>query len=207
MRVRVAVRAAIPIVWAAAMAAARWLDPWLAIGLAAAIMAAAVLATDGALIRRLVRPSMRSFVLGVTAAAAMIATTELLFPLSAASILMFGEKTAEIYARFLSGRATLAIIACIVPLVVAEEILWRGAFQESVQAQSQTVTVLISATVYAAAHAPFGSTLLVAVAFVCGIYWSALRGFSGNLFPSLIAHLAWDMALILVPLTSHSALR
>jgi membrane protease YdiL (CAAX protease family) len=45
-----------------------------------------------------------------------------------------------------------------------------------------------------------GSLLLVVVAFLCGLYWSALRAISRSLVPSLCAHLAWDVALIVFPL-------
>ena len=205
-RIQGAVRWAIPFVWAAGMFAASRFDPWAAIGIATSIMTAAVLVSDGAAIRRLLQPSWRSAGLAAIAATTMIGVTYLLFPQLVRSIPVLGDMSAEIYSRFLR-RDTPAVLSFVVPLVLAEEILWRGAFQEAIRTKSPGVAVMISATIYAVAHAPLGSALLVGIAFICGIYWAALRAVSGSLLPSLIAHLAWDVALIVVPLVGHSALR
>ncbi len=198
---RDSVRLAIPVVWAAGMFAAR-LDPWLAIGTAAAILVAAVLATDAARVGSLLRPTLRLLVIAVLAAATMAAVTALGFSALIRWMPSLGGMSADIYGSFIDRHTTPATLAFVVPLVLAEEILWRGAFQDAIRLRSQTASVLLAAAIYAAAHAPFGSPLLAVVAFVCGIYWSALRAASGSLVPSLVAHLAWDVTLILVPLVS-----
>jgi len=198
-RARDVVRLAIPVVWAAGMFAAR-LDPRLAIGTAAVLLVAAVLATDAARVAALLRPTLQLLLIAVIAAAVMIAVTDCSFSALIRWVPSLRGMSAEIYGRFLDRHATAATLAFVVPLVFAEELLWRGAFQDALPLRSQSATVLVAASVYAAAHAPFGSALLVVVAFVCGIYWSALRAASGSLVPSVVAHLAWDIALITVPL-------
>lgn len=200
-RGRDSVRLVIPVVWAAGMFAAR-VDPRLAIGTAAALLVAAVLATDAPRVAALLRPTLPLLVIAVLAAAVMVAVTDFSFVVLIRWMPSLRGLSAEIYGRFVDGHTMPATLAFVVPLVFAEEILWRGAFQDAFQLQSQTVRVLLAAAIYAAAHAPFGSALLVGVAFVCGIYWSALRAASRSLIPSLVAHLAWDVTLIIIPLVS-----
>ena len=196
-------RVAVPVVWAVAMLAARVFNPWIPIAVAAIGLSATVLSVDRQLMRELLRPALRPFVIGVAGAAVMIAATYLLFPLLSEAIPAIGTRTHDLYSLFLTGRPRSSVILFVIPIIVAEEILWRGAFQEWVATRFASTPFLIatlSAVTYAVAHAPFGSLLLVAIAFVCGLYWSAMRQISGSLLPSLIAHLAWDLALVLVPL-------
>ena len=200
-RARNSVRLAIPVVWAAGMFAAR-LDPRLAIGTAAALLVAAVLVTDASRVAALLRPTLQLLVIAVVAAAAMIAVTDFSFSALIRWMPSLRGMSAEIYGRFVERHTTPATLAFVVPLVFAEEILWRGALQDALPLRSQTAKVLLAAAIYAAAHAPFGSALLSVVAFVCAIYWSGLRAASGSLIPSLVAHLAWDVTLIIVPLVS-----
>jgi membrane protease YdiL (CAAX protease family) len=56
-----------------------------------------------------------------------------------------------------------------------------------------TAVVVLSAVAYAVAHAPIGSPLLVALALLCGLFWSALRAWTGSLVAPLVSHLLWDL--------------
>lgn len=187
---------AIPVLWALAMAAARFFDPLLTILVAAVTMAAFVLWRERAAMRELLRVTPRTAALGAAAAAAMVGVTYLASPLLIRWIPSIGIRAHEIYARFLVDRTAVVILAAVLPVIVAEEVLWRGEFQQGMGKWG----VVVTAATYAIAHAPLGSMLLVVVAFVCGLYWSALRAISGSLIPSLCAHVAWDIALIVFPL-------
>src|SRR5205085_4666074 len=101
------------------------------------------------------------------------------------------------------GRTPLRALVYVLPIVVAEEVIWRGAFEEWIGAR-RYATAFTCGIVYALAHASRGSVLLVLVAFICGVYWSLLREGSRSLAPSLIAHLMWDAAIVLAPLTVSS---
>lgn len=201
--IRSAVRWSVPVVWAGGMLAARSLDPWTAIPVAATILCTAILVTDGRRMRALLQPSPRLAGTALLAALVMLAATYLLFPLVVRSIPAIGERSVGIYAEFLSGRPLWMVIGFVVPLILAEEILWRGAFQEGMAMRQPVLRVVLCGVVYAASHAPLGSALLVGVAFLCGVYWAGIRAYSDSLVPSLTAHLVWDLALILVPLTTH----
>ena len=57
--------------------------------------------------------------------------------------------------------------------------------------------MFLAAVAYALAHAALGSPLLVVVALLCGIAWGALRTASKSLIPPLVAHLVWDVLVLL----------
>jgi len=187
---------AIPVLWALLMLATRFVDPLPVIFAGAVTMAAVVSWRDRVAMRPLLRVTPRIALLAFAATAVMLAATYLLFPVVVILILRVGTEAQIIYTYFLSQRTTLVAIACVAPVVVAEELLWRGAFQGSLGKAG----LFLAPVIYALAHAPAGSPLLVVVALVCGLYWSALRAISGSLIPSLCAHLVWDIALILFPL-------
>lgn len=188
---------AIPVLWSLVMLTARFGDPLTVIALSAVTMAAVFGWHDRMTLRPLLRVTPRLALLAFVAAVAMIAVTYLAFPLLVASIPRIGTETQLIYTRFLSHRTPLVLIAAVIPVVMAEEVLWRGVFQGSLARAS----MLTAAVAYGLAHAPAGSLLLMSVALVCGLYWSALRRISGSLIPSLCAHLVWDIALIAFPLS------
>lgn len=188
---------AIPLLWSLVMLAARFGDPLPVIALSAVTMAAVIGWHERTTLGPLLRVTPRIALLAVAAAVAMVAVTYLAYPLLATSIPRLGTETQAIYTRFLSHRTPLVLIAAVIPVVLAEEVLWRGVFQGSLV----RLSVLAAAVVYGVAHAPAGSLLLMSVALVCGLYWSALRRISGSLIPSLCAHLAWDILLIAFPLS------
>ena len=63
--------------------------------------------------------------------------------------------------------------------------------------------IALSACVYALAHVPLGSPVLVFAALACGLCWGALRAATSSLVPALVAHLLWDVVVLLwLPLVS-----
>ena len=57
--------------------------------------------------------------------------------------------------------------------------------------------VILAAVLYALVHAPLGSSVLVSVAFFCGLAWGALRATTASLVPTLVAYLLWDVLVLL----------
>ena len=193
---RTRVTAAIPIVWTLTMIAARFLDPLTVIFVASVTLATIVVVRDRQRMRQLWALTGRAVALGAVAAIAMVAFTYLSFPLLIRWVPSISAGASSIYARFLRGGSLPWFLCAVIPVVIAEEVLWRGKFQDS----AGRWRVVVAAAVYALAHIPLGSLLLVVVAFVCALYWSGLRQISGSLVPPLCAHLAWDIALIVFPL-------
>jgi membrane protease YdiL (CAAX protease family) len=77
--------------------------------------------------------------------------------------------------------------------------VWRGFVQSALRRRhGARAAVLLAAVLYALAHTPAGSTLLVALAFTCGLVWSAMRERTSGLAAPLMAHLLWDVVVMFV---------
>jgi membrane protease YdiL (CAAX protease family) len=191
------------VVWLAAAASTRLLGIWLAIGGAAVGLGGAVFVLDHAAARRSLQPSTRLALVGAGAGCLMAAATYLLYPVLARLSPLIASDTARLYASFRALPPVVASLA-LLPVIVGEELIWRGVVQtELVRRLGPSTGVILAALAYALAHAPLGSPLLVAVALLCGTVWGTLRAASGSLVPSLLAHLVWDVVVFLgLPLDS-----
>jgi membrane protease YdiL (CAAX protease family) len=186
------------VIWAAAAASADALGMWRALGGTAVGLGLFVAVLDVASVRAALRPTRAGVVAGAVAAAAMIAATYGLYALVSREAPGLANDTARLYARFDAGppawRASL-----LVPIVVGEEIVWRGLVQGALARRlGTTATVLVAALLYAAAHAPVGSSVLVLAALGCGLVWGGLRANTAGLAAPIIAHLVWDEVLLFI---------
>ena len=185
------------LVWLLAAAAARSLGIWNALGGAAVALGIAVLLFDRRSSTALLRPNLRLVLLGATAGAVMAVATYLIYPRLARRLPLVAPDVARLYVAFRVKSLVVAWVA-IVPVVIGEELVWRGVVQRSlVERFGAWGGVTLAAAVYAAVHLPLGSPLLVAVAFGCGLTWGALRATTGSLVPALVAHLLWDVLVLL----------
>ena len=185
------------VVWLAAAASTGPLGIWVAIGGTAAALGLAVLLFDRPASTALLQPSPRLVLLGAAAGGVMAAATYLLYPLLARILPFIATDTTQLYAAFRAPSLVVASLA-LVPVIVGEELVWRGVVQASlVQRLGAWGGVALAAVVYALVHAPLGSPVLVAVAFFCGLAWGTLRATTASLVPTLVAHLLWDVLVLL----------
>jgi membrane protease YdiL (CAAX protease family) len=191
------------VVWVIAAASTGPLGIWLAIGGTAIALGVAVLVFDRPAAGRLLEPSPRLVLLGAAAGGVMAAVTYLLYPVLARLAPFIATDTVRLYAAFRAPSLLIASIA-LAPVVFGEELVWRGVVQAAlVQRLRPWGGVTAAAAAYALAHAPLGSAVLVIVAFLCGLFWSALRATTSSLVPTLVAHLVWDLLVLLwLPLDS-----
>ena len=189
------------VVWFAAAASAGPFGICRAIGGAAVALGVAVLLFDRPASTALLQPSPRLVLLGATAGGLMVAATYLLYPVLARVVPFIASDTAQLYAAFRAPSLVVASVA-LVPVIVGEELVWRGTVQASlVQRLGAWRGVALAALAYALVHAPLGSPVLMVVAFFCGLAWGALRATTASLVPSLVAHLLWDvLVLVWLPL-------
>jgi hypothetical protein len=189
------------VVWLAAGACAELVGIWVAIGSAAIALGLAVLVFDHAASRRALRPSARLLAIGLAAGALMSVATYLAYPLVTQLFPFIATQTAFLYAAFRVPPALVAALV-LVPVIVGEELVWRGVTQAALVARfGRARGVLLAAFGYALAVAPLGSPVLVFVAFACGLVWGALREASHSLVAPLLAHLLWDLlVLVWLPL-------
>lgn len=186
------------IAWAAGAVGTHVVGMWVGISSVAALLGAVVVVQRRKVVASWLRPNPRSLALGVIAAIVMVSATYFLYAFLGGLLPVLREHTAKLYLVFQSTPSALAL--ALLPLVIlGEELVWRGAMQEALEARLGLVWgTLLTAGVYALAHAPVGSPLLTLLALACGLYWGALRAASGSLVAPLIAHLAWDAAVMVL---------
>ena len=183
--------------WLAAAASTGPLGIWVTIGGTAAALGLAVLLFDRPAATALLKPSPRLVLLGAAAGGVMAVATYLLYPLLARIFPFIATDTTQLYAAFRAPSLVVASVA-LVPVIVGEDLVWRGVVQASlVQRLGAWRGVAMAAVVYALVHAPLGSPVLVAVAFFCGLAWGTLRATTASLVPTLVAHLLWDVLVLL----------
>lgn len=189
--------------WLLAAVSTGTLGIWLAIGVAAVALGLAVLVFERPAPTALLRPSPRLVLLGATAGGVMAAATYLLHPVLARMLPAIAADTALLYSALRVPPPFIASVA-LVPVILGEELVWRGAVQGSLVRRLGTWWgVVLAAVVYALVHAPLGAPVLVGVALLCGLAWGTLRATTASLVPSLVAHLVWDMLVLLwLPLDS-----
>lgn len=148
----------------------------------------------------LLRPTGRLVGIGIGAAFVMLAATYGLFPLARHLVPPLQGQTTLLYASF--GPVTPSTLFLLPVVVVCEELIWRGVVQEALgRAYSRPGEFILTPLVYAAASVPAGSALLVLLALACGLYWCALRAWTRSLVPCLVAHVVWDvLVLVVLPL-------
>jgi membrane protease YdiL (CAAX protease family) len=185
------------LVWLAAAASTGWLGIWMAIGGAAVALGIAVLLFDRPALTTLLKPSLRLVLLGATAGGLMAAATYVIYPVLARVLPFIATDAARLYAAFRAPSAVLASVA-LGPVIVGEELVWRGVVQASlVRRLGSWGGVTLAALAYALAHASLGSPLLMAAALCCGLAWGILRVATASLVPTLVAHLLWDVLVLL----------
>jgi hypothetical protein len=188
-------------VWFVAAASTGALGIWNAMGGSAVALGLAVLLFGRPASTAWLRPSPRLILLGVTAGGLMAVATYLLYPLFVRALPFIATDASQLYAAFRAPSLVVASVA-LVPVVVGEELVWRGVVQSSlVERLGAWRGVALAAVVYALVHVPLGSYALVAAAFFCGLAWGALRVKTASLVPPLVAHLLWNvLVLICLPL-------
>lgn len=185
------------LVWLAASASTGPLGIWKAIGGAAVALGVAVLLLDRRASTALLRPSPGLVLLGAAAGGVMAAATYLLHPPLARLLPFVAADTARLYSAFRAPSAAVASMA-LVPVVIGEELVWRGVVQASlVHRLGARSGIALAAAAYALVHVPLGSPVLVAAAFSCGLAWGVLRATTASLVPALVAHLLWDALVLL----------
>ncbi len=184
------------VAWVAAAASARTFGIWPALGGVAIALGLAVLVLDRAA-RRTLRPTPSRILVGAAVGGLMAAATHLSYPVLTRLDPFVARDTALLYAAFRAPPGAIASIA-LAPVALGEELVWRGVVQAALGRRVGSAGgVALAACVYALAHAPLGSPILVLVAAACGLSWGALRAATGSLVPPLVAHLVWDVLVLL----------
>lgn len=167
------------------------------------ILTASALYSDPWYIERIKKDFSRSPVskiaIGLASAAVLFAVFEAGNLLSGLLIERAPSDIEAVY-RF-RGEASLVRIVMSIAFVIgpAEEIFWRGFIQNFLNERMRVFSaVLLSAVLYSAVHAASGNMMLLAAAFVCGIFWGTLYVWRKSILINVVSHTAWDLAAFVV---------
>lgn len=170
---------------------------WAPLAVLGPLLAAFVLFTEPQA-RELLRPSVRLLALGLAGAVVMTASTYALFGVFARLAPDLRLLTIGLYNELRAPSFTPAERAALVPLVAAaEEVVFRGlALPDGGKGAARAVAV--NALLVGATHLSSGNWLLALVAAICGSVWGTLRVVTRSCVPSIVTHVAWDLAILVV---------
>ena len=148
------------------------------------------------------RVTPRAVVIGLGAGMAMTALTYPIFQVAASLVPSLDTQVEVLYAGARSTTLARALGWTIV-IMLAEELLFRGSFPAALRPWlSELNSYGVSLLLYALAQGGTGSWIVMAMALVCGTFWSILRVYTGTLVAPLIAHFIWTPTVIfLYPVT------
>ena len=181
------------LVWSGCFLFITRLGTWAPLAILGPLLAGAALWRSPAA-RALVRPDVRLLALGLAGAAVMTAGTYGLFALLVPLCPGLHSLTASLYFTLRTPWFSPAERALLIPLVAAsEEIVFRG-----IALRSGARAVALNALIVGIAHLSSGNWLLALVAFICGAAWGGLRVATRSCVPSIVTHVLWDTAILVV---------
>lgn len=185
--------------WLASFAILLRLGTWTPFALAGPTLAALALRCDAAA-RALLRPSLGRCGVGLLAGLLMVAFTHAAFAL--VTPLWPATRTATVRLFELlhaGGHSSAAQAGLIAVIAVSEEIVFRGALAAPPiggSGRGASLRIVSLAAAYALATVTLGSPLLAVCAFGCGIVWGALRVATRSLLAPIVAHVIWDLGVL-----------
>ena len=141
-------------------------------------------------------PRLSDALLGVGSAVLLYGVFWVGDKLSAAVLPFASDQVDGIYG--LRDEASLVRIGLLLALVIApgEELYWRGLVQSAfVRRWGPVAGALAAVGAYAGVHLVAGNLMIVAAAAVAGAGWTALYAWRRRLWPVIISHVLWDLAI------------
>lgn len=81
----------------------------------------------------------------------------------------------------------------------AEEIFWRGMVQRVLSKRYDPVIGwILAALIYAVVHLWAANFILFMAALICGLFWGWIYMRFRSLWPAIISHAVWDVAIFLI---------
>lgn len=181
--------------WAAALSQYGEPNMYPLLGGYAALVSAVILGTD-ATTRSLLVFDRRSVGSGLAVAAVMVAGTHLSFALATA---LHPEIAADVQGDYAATdiAGNWSVVPMVMMIVIAEELLWRGALMEHL-GRTTTQKAALSVALYVAVQVVTGTWVIVALALVCGVLWTAQRLWARSLVSPLVTHLIWTPTVMVI---------
>ena len=194
--------------WLASFAALARIGSWAPFALAGAALAALSLSSDVAA-RALLRPSLPKAGVGLAAGLLMAALTHAAFAFVTPLLPEARTATVRLFGLLnVGGFSPAARAGLVIVIAACEEVIFRGALaglpggREDQRLhrvrRGDLAPIIPLAAGYALATATLGSLLLMVCAFGCGVVWGALRVATRSLVAPIVAHVVWDLAVLVV---------
>lgn len=191
-------------VWVACFWVLERTGNWLPFAFAGGALGVAVV-SSGAVPRALLRLQPGALLAGTLAGVAMVLATHLGYRLVASIWPSVVPATGELMSLLnVVGYPAWARTSLITTIAGSEELIFRGLLPVGSNAgglalpRERLLVIAALSLCYALATAPLGSALLVGCALVCGLIWAALRVATGSLLAPLLAHVLWDLGVLLL---------
>ena len=190
--------------WLGGFAWVHWKGSWGPLAVLAVLGAARLLLVHPGT-RRLFVPRRSTLALAAASTVAMVGATYALYGGLARVFPALPVATTELYGVLhAGGYGRISLAALVVIISACEEIVWRGRPLEEAELRSGTQPLTLAATeqvlwvalLYGACHLTSGSVLLALLAAACGLAWGLLRVAGRSLWPPILAHAAWDLAIL-----------
>jgi membrane protease YdiL (CAAX protease family) len=199
--------------WALCFAALARYGTWLPFAFVGTALAVLAIGTK-VVPRELLHPSPSRVAVGVLAGVLMVVLTHRAYESLAAAIPSVVPAAQALFGLLeVTGFSGTERALLIVLIAACEEVVFRGplivhaAGKTALRARrlspQELRRIFGSATAYALATAPLGSPLLVLCAFACGAVWGAMGVVTGSLMLPILAHVIWDVGVLLLwPVTA-----
>ena len=173
---------------------------WLMMSLSASGLALWALAWDHKELRRFFRWRWGWLPLGLVLAAVLYAVFWLGNAVSAAVLPFARAQVVDVYGIRSGADPAMIALALVFLIGPAEEIFWRGFVQRRLERcwLSRWQAVVVGALIYAGVHVWSGNVMLVGAALTGGLFWGSVLAVAGNLWPGIVSHAAWDVAIFLL---------
>lgn len=178
----------------------RW-DPWLCTAVAATLsIVASAWALGEHRLRELLRFDARGAALAVALGLALVIATHVVF--RAVSHLL-GDHVRSLYVSIDVATPRVTLMAITLGVVLAEELVWRGAAVALASRQSSRArTAALAVALYVIPQLIGGEWILVLAATGLGIVFTLQRLVSDRLIDPLITHAIWSVSIFVAfPLT------
>jgi hypothetical protein len=144
------------------------------------------------------RLQLSDVLLGIASAAVLYGVFWVGEKISSAILPFASSQVGDIYG--LKDQASAVRIGLLLALVVApgEELYWRGLLQSSFTKRWGVLAGALAAiSAYAAVHLVAGNLMIIVAAGVAGAVWVAMYAWQQRLWPVIISHILWDLAVFI----------
>lgn len=136
---------------------------------------------------------------GATSAAVLYGVFWLGHVVSTALLAGAGEQVARVYEMRSQGQEFAIAAALLLWIGPAEEIFWRGYVQRRLgQRLGKVGALLVATALYTVVHVWAGNPMLLVAAAVCGLFWGVMFLRLNDLWPVVISHALWDVAVFVI---------